>query len=98
VWLEHYPRYIKAIHKRLEKINENPARERSQRLEVSALFHAWQERTVQLQKQHLQSAKLAHYRWLLEEYRVSLFAQELKTSVPVSAKRLKEYWNDIDDA
>ncbi|HEX5637765.1 MAG TPA: DUF3418 domain-containing protein, partial [Gammaproteobacteria bacterium] len=97
-WLEHYPRYLKAIHKRLEKINDNPARERSLRLEVSALHHAWQQRQEQLTKQHLQSAKLEHYRWLLEEYRVSLFAQELKTIVPVSAKRLKEYWNSIDDA
>ena len=97
-WLEHYPRYLKAIHKRLEKINDNPARERSLRLEVSALFNAWQQRHEQLNKQHLQSAKLDHYRWLLEEYRVSLFAQELKTVMPVSSKRLKEYWISIDDA
>lgn len=97
-WLEHYPRYLKAIHKRLEKINDNPQRERSLRLEVSALFNAWQQRQEQLSRQHLQSMKLDYYRWLLEEYRVSLFAQELKTVTPVSAKRLKEYWNSIDDA
>lgn len=97
-WLEHYPRYLRAIHKRLDKINENPARERTLRLEISALASAYQQRAEQLRKQHLTSAQLEHYRWLLEEYRVSLFAQELKTITPVSAKRLKDYWNNIDDA
>jgi len=39
-----------------------------------------------------QHPELVHYRWLLEEYRVSLFAQTLKTAEPVSAKRLKAAW------
>jgi ATP-dependent helicase HrpA len=37
------------------------------------------------------------FQWLLEEYRVSLFAQQLKTRVPVSEKRLKKHWSDIHD-
>ena len=97
-WLQHFPRYLKAMRKRIDKINENPARERTQRLELMALAEACNQRQQQLQLQHLHSAQLEHYRWLLEEYRVSLFAQELKTSVPVSTKRLREHWLGINDA
>ena len=97
-WLEHFPRFLKAMSKRIDKINENPARERLQRLEIIALVDAWSQRHRQLQQKHLRSAQLDHYRWLIEEYRVSLFAQELKTSLPVSAKRLREYWININDA
>ena len=97
-WLQHFPRYLKAMLKRIDKINENPARERTQRLELMALADAFTQRQQQLQQQHVHSAQLEHYRWLLEEYRVSLFAQELKTSVPVSTKRLREHWLGISDA
>jgi len=42
------------------------------------------------------SSRLAAFRWLIEELRVSLFAQELRTPIPVSFKRLEKAWHDID--
>ncbi|VAW59249.1 ATP-dependent helicase HrpA [hydrothermal vent metagenome] len=96
--LKEYPRYLKAIEKRLDKIQSNPQRDRKLRLEISLLWSDYKKRAEQLSKQNRHSEQLEDYRWLLEEYRISLFAQEIKTRVPVSAKRLKKIWNNISDA
>jgi len=96
--LRDYPRYLKAIEKRLDKIQSNPQRERKLRLEISSLWADYKKRANVLNKQNRHSSQLEEYRWLLEEYRISLFAQEIKTRVPVSEKRLKKIWNDISDA
>ena len=95
--LEQYPRYLMAINKRLEKAQADSSRDRQHRLHVSNLWEAYLKRHNTLDKQHLVSDQLEHYRWMLEEYRVSLFAQELKTQYAVSEKRLKTYWNGISD-
>jgi len=94
----HLGRYLKAIEKRLEKIQDNPARDRKARLEISSLWSDYKKRADALDKQHRHSSQLEAYRWMLEEYRISLFAQEIKTLTPVSAKRLKKAWNEISDA
>lgn len=96
--LDNYPRYLLAIEKRLGKIQDNPERDRRARIEISALWHEYIKRAEALEKINQTSAQLEEYRWLLEEYRISIFAQEIKTRVPVSIKRLKKYWNDISDA
>ncbi|MCK4704549.1 MAG: ATP-dependent RNA helicase HrpA, partial [Gammaproteobacteria bacterium] len=95
--LDHYPRYLSAINKRLEKAQGDTTRDRQHRLHISDLWDAYLKRHNTLKKQHLISNQLEHYRWMLEEYRVSLFAQELKTQYPVSEKRLRTYWNEISD-
>jgi len=97
-WLKQYPRYLLAISKRLEKFRTNPGKDREHRLTVKSLWDSYLERNNRIKKQHTSSEQLDHYRWMLEEYRVSLFAQELKTLFPISEKRLKKYWNDITDA
>ncbi|MDH5611678.1 MAG: ATP-dependent RNA helicase HrpA [Gammaproteobacteria bacterium] len=96
-WLKHYPRYLTAINKRMEKARGDASRDRQPRLHIADLWEAYLKRHNTLEKQHLVSAQLEHYRWMLEEYRVSLFAQELKTQFPVSEKRLKTYWSGIED-
>jgi ATP-dependent RNA helicase HrpA len=96
-WLEHYPRYLIAITKRLEKIRSNPAKDRESRLKISTLWNDYIERENKLKNQLIHSEQLEYYRWMLEEYRVSLFSQELKTLFPISEKRLKKYWNEISD-
>ncbi len=93
-----FPRYLKAIEKRLEKIQDNPDRDRKSRIDISKLWSEYKKRADQLRKNNQHSEQLETYRWLLEEYRISLFAQEIKTRVPVSAKRLKKAWNEITDA
>lgn len=98
---EHFhelPRYLRGIEKRLEKIQNNPDRDRKARLEMTSLWSDYKKRAALLEKNRRVSPQLEEYRWLLEEYRISLFAQEIKTRVPVSAKRLKKAWADISDA
>ena len=97
-WLREYPRYLTAIRKRFEKSKINVTRDRELRIHYSKLWDEYLKRQATLEKQHIDSQQLQHYRWMLEEYRVSLFAQELKTKFPVSEKRLKTYWNDLSDA
>lgn len=97
-WIQQYPRYLKAIGKRLEKSQDNISRDRQHRLQLSQLWEDYLKRHETLAGQHIVSEQLEHYRWMLEEYRVSLFAQELKTPFPVSEKRLKAYWRELSDA
>jgi ATP-dependent helicase HrpA len=97
-WLEQYPRYLQAINKRLDKNQDNPERDRKNRIEFSNRWQEYLKRANSLRQQDITSAQLNEYRWMLEEYRVSLFAQELKTRLPISAKRLKTYWSEISDA
>ena len=87
------PIYLKAMTLRLEKYSSNPARDAAREADIQELEQMWQEKTDSLVKQgHPVSDDLAAFRWLIEELRVSLFAQELKTPYPVSVKRLwKEF-------
>ncbi len=98
LWLQQYPRYLKAIKKRFDKVKTNATRDRQLRLDFSRLWQQFSKRQSSLLKQQIDSPQLNHYRWMLEEYRVSLFAQELKTKFPVSEKRLKNYWDALSDA
>lgn len=94
-WLQQYPRYLIAINKRFDKSKTNAVRDRQSRIEFSKLWDEYVKRQESLLKQHIESEQLNHYRWMLEEYRVSLFAQELKTRFPISEKRLKAFWNEL---
>ncbi len=87
--LQHYPRYLLAAALRLEKLRADPAREARLAAEVRPLLAGW------LRAPRPLNAELEQFGWLLEELRVSLYAQELKTPVPVSAKRLAKLWQSI---
>ncbi|WP_160164460.1 ATP-dependent RNA helicase HrpA [Pedosphaera parvula] len=88
--LAHYPRYLKALHTRAERAKLNPLKdqERSRQLapyqEALRKFQSSQSKSPEAQKQ------IEEFRWLVEEFKVSIFAQELGTAVPVSAKRLDQ--------
>ncbi len=91
--LQHYPRYLKAISLRLEKARSDPARDTRLMADWQALGKPWErERNAMLKSGQQGDAFLDEFRWLLEELRVALFAQELKTSSPVSVKRLQKQW------
>jgi ATP-dependent helicase HrpA len=91
--LQHYPRYLKAITLRLEKARSDPARDARLMADWQALGKPWErERNAMLKSGQAGDAFLDEFRWLLEELRVALFAQELKTSSPVSVKRLQKMW------
>ena len=91
------PIYLKAMTLRLEKYSSNPARDAAREADIQELEQMWQEKTDGLVKQgQLVSDDLAAFKWMIEELRVSLFAQELKTPYPVSVKRLFKEWDGLD--
>ncbi|MCE5232750.1 MAG: ATP-dependent RNA helicase HrpA [Mizugakiibacter sp.] len=81
--LAHYPRYLKAMRLRAERLRQDPARDQARMLQVQPYWREYLKRA-----RGALSAELDTLRWLIEELRVSLFAQELKTAEPVSPKRL----------
>lgn len=90
------PIYLKAMTLRLEKYSGNPSRDAAREADIQELEQMWQEKTDGLVKQGQPvSDDLAAFRWMIEELRVSLFAQELKTPYPVSVKRLVKVWEKI---
>ena len=91
--LQHLPRYLKAIVMRLDKLRADPARDAARLAELRPLEQRWLRRVAENRGQP--DARLDDYRWLLEELRVSLFAQELRTPQPVSAKRLDKAWAQL---
>lgn len=95
-WLKEYPRYLKAIEQRFEKIGAQLQRDRIWSGELAGYWEQYQTRL----KKHLQEGKrdaeLALYRWMLEEYRVSLWAQQLGTRMAVSDKRLNKQWSQVE--
>jgi ATP-dependent helicase HrpA len=93
--LQHFPRYLKAAGLRLDKLRADPSRDARLLAEFAPLHSAWQRDAVARMKQGTMTYEIEQFRWLLEELRVSLFAQELRTPVPVSVKRLAKLWQGI---
>ncbi|MEO8407149.1 MAG: DUF3418 domain-containing protein, partial [Oxalobacteraceae bacterium] len=89
--LAHFPRYLKAINVRLDRLRTDPARDAKLLAEWSAVATPWQRAL----KDRRDDPKMIEFRWLLEELRVSLFAQELRTPMPVSVKRLQKVWETM---
>jgi ATP-dependent helicase HrpA len=92
--LAHFPRYLKAMNVRLEKLRGNPARDAQLMAEWQAAATQFQ-RTVKNQPLKNLDPRMIEFRWMLEELRVSLFAQELRTPMPVSSKRLQKVWESM---
>ncbi|HEX8477436.1 MAG TPA: DUF3418 domain-containing protein, partial [Telluria sp.] len=92
--LAHFPRYLKAVNVRLEKLRGDAARD-------AKLMAEWQSAASQFQRISKQQdgkntdPRMTEFRWMLEELRVSLFAQELRTPMPISAKRLQKVWESM---
>jgi ATP-dependent helicase HrpA len=80
--LTHFPRYLKAMRLRAERLRQDPTKDQQRMLQVLPYWREY------LNHRAAGAAELDELRWLIEEWRVSLFAQELKTPEPVSAKRL----------
>ena len=93
---QQYPRFVKGISIRIDKLTSQVVKDREHIIDLR-LFADGVEGLRE--KQQLLTSDLADslldFQWLLEEYRISLFAQQLKTRVPVSAKRLAKRWSDI---
>ena len=94
-WLPHLPRYLRAITLRLQKLRQAPDKDRQRRGDIIRLWEACQRQLARNAEREWHDPELIRFRWLLEELRVSQFAQELRTLVPVSVKRLEEQWGRI---
>jgi ATP-dependent helicase HrpA len=93
--LQHLPRYLKAASLRLDKLRADPARDARLAAELAALEVPFRRELAARARHGAPAGALEQFGWLLEELRVSLFAQELKTPVPVSAKRLAKLWQTV---
>jgi len=92
--LAHFPRYLKAIGVRIDKLRVDPARDAKQLAEWQLVANKYQRALKERGGRHA-DPKMVEFRWLLEELRVSLFAQELRTPMPVSVKRLEKVWESM---
>ena len=91
-WLKELPRYLKAIEQRFDKIAAQLQRDRVWTGELNACWEQYLARTAKHAREGKRDPQLQLYRWMLEEYRVSLFAQQLGTKMAVSDKRLNKQW------
>ncbi|MEE4089223.1 ATP-dependent RNA helicase HrpA [Pseudomonas viridiflava] len=95
-WLKEMPRYLKAIEMRLEKLPGQVQKDRVWSIELAGLLAQYQARADKHRQEGKRDPELAVYRWWMEEYRVSLFAQQLGTKMPVSDKRLSKQWAMVE--
>lgn len=96
LWLKELPRYLKAIELRLEKLPAQVQKDRVWSGELSNLWAQFKARADKHAQEGKRDEQLVLYRWWIEEYRVSLFAQQLGTKVPISDKRLSKQWGQVE--
>ncbi len=94
-WLDDYPRYMEAARIRLEKAPRERLRDQMHMQEIQALESRLEARLASERRGGMAPPALAEFHWWIEELRVSLFAQQLGTRFPVSAKRLEKRWAEI---
>ncbi|MCS6899647.1 MAG: ATP-dependent RNA helicase HrpA [Myxococcales bacterium] len=93
--LRHLPRYLKAIQVRLQRLPLDPSKDEAKAAPVIRLWQDFLRHEPVLRAQGHKAGQLDEVRWLIEEWRVQVFAPELKAAVPVSEKRLSELWLEL---
>ncbi|SCX10022.1 ATP-dependent helicase HrpA [Nitrosomonas eutropha] len=96
-YLQHLPRYLKGMMLRLDKYNKNPERDQEQTEIITALCEQYEQRLHKHHQASVTDPNLEIFRWQIEELRISLFSQELKTPMPVSVKRLQKLWESVHE-
>ncbi|WP_020408806.1 ATP-dependent RNA helicase HrpA [Hahella ganghwensis] len=94
-WLRHYPRYLQAVEERLEKMPRQVSLERDFLRIMEPMWKRFEERRAKHQREGVSDPELELYRWMLEEFRVSFFAQKLGTAMSVSEKKLQKQWEKV---
>ena len=93
--LKHLPRYLKAVKTRLDRLAHDPHKDAKKAKQFKPLWdNFWHYHAKQTEI----NQELTEFRWLLEELRVSLFAQELKTTIPVSIQKVEKQWQDFQSS
>jgi ATP-dependent helicase HrpA len=93
--LQDLPRYLKAVQVRLDRVAADPERDQRHAGNIAELSRRYEERAAKLSRAGASDPRLEDFRWRIEELRVSLYAQELKTPYPVSYKRLDKLWSQM---
>ena len=96
--LHDLPRYLKAMQRRLDKCPSDPERDAKHAGNIAEVWKRYEERAAKLRRTGEFDPRVEDFRWRIEELRVSLFAQELKTPYPVSFKRMDRLWAEITKA
>ena len=92
--LQHFARYLKAITARLEKYRADPSRDAARMVELRPQEQRYWRQVAE--RKGAVDAQMQEFRWLLEELRVSFFAQELRTPQPISIKRIEKAWQQLN--
>jgi ATP-dependent helicase HrpA len=93
-WVPHLPRFMRALEIRLKKLtNAGLSRDAQGMATIAPLAQRYTEQLAEHARRGIVDPQIETYRWMLEELRVSLFAQELKTSIPISIQRLEKQWS-----
>jgi ATP-dependent helicase HrpA len=90
--LGHLPRYLKAIQIRLQRQTHDPQKDQHKAAQVTPFWQGYLSKREQLQSRRRSLDELDELHWLIEEFRVQIFAPELKTAVPISAQRVQDVW------
>jgi len=90
--LRHYARYLKGAKIRLERARLSPSNDLAKEDRFAGYWTRYREAAKPANADHYHAIQLTEYRWMVEEYRVSVFAQELHTPEPISPKRLDQKW------
>jgi len=93
--LENYPRYLAALRIRLDKLGRGGAGDGGKLAGIAPLWERFRARAADHARRGRRDPELDRYRWMLEEYRISLFAQELGTAFRISPKRLQSQWRKV---
>lgn len=106
LWLKRLPRFLKAMQLRIDKAKNDYRKDELNQKQIEPLWNCYAKTKAEIEKNisddprqsetYFPDPELQQYRWLIEELRVSLFAQELKTSQPVSVKRLEKKWQEVN--
>ena len=95
-YLARYPRYLKGLALRIDKLRSGgQARDAQRMAEMAGIDRQWRERDRAAREKGLVDPRLQAIRWELEELRISLFAQEVRTLHPVSVKRIERQWREL---
>jgi ATP-dependent helicase HrpA len=93
--LPELPRYLQALHLRLEKLAHAARRDQQRMREMAGAYAKWQEWDRRCRENDRIDERIEEMRWHFEELRVSLFAQELGTAYPISLKRIEKRWREL---
>lgn len=89
--LKSYPRFLQGIQQRLDKLQQAAERDRQYTNQLAIYWDHF----IELNDEYYDQPVFSLFRWMLEEYRISLFAQGLKTKMPVSEKRIEKQWQEV---